>query len=238
MIKYDLLVDGSRLSVVRASDERSARAYALGAFHKGESGVLLFPDDDVDFGALSIDKFNNEPKEPYLPLAALYYFFGTLRGYPRMELEIKYNGKVHELLIGKNEYSFSVNVGKCKNICAKNLNFEDGIDILGYTTGTGKCAFIIPCADSELFCEDRLGALLDRYEYAAAVSVSAGGSIIMRSAPASLSYTLVSDSISVLLSTGISIPDGQLAITLNGIPLRACRCDALLHFYPMIKYIS
>jgi hypothetical protein len=187
---------------------------------------------------LSIDKFNNEPKEPYLPLAALSYFFGTLRGYPRMELEIKYNGKVHELHIGQNEYSFSVNVGKCKNICAKNLNFEDGIDILGYTTGTGKCAFIIPCADSELFCEDRLVALLDRYEYAAAVSVSAGGSIILRSAPASLSYTLVSDSISVLLSTGISIPDGQLALTLNGIPLRVCRCDDTLHFYSMIKYIS
>lgn len=238
MIKYDLLVDGSRLSVVPASDERSARAYALGAFPQGESGVLLFPDGDVDFGALSIDKFNNEPKEPYLPLAALSYFFGTLRGYPRMELEIKYNGKVHELPVGQNEYSFSVNIGKYKNICAKNLNFEDGIDILGYTTGTGKCALIIPCADSELFFGDRLGALLDRYEYAAAVSVSAGGGITLRSAPASLSYTLVSVSISVLLSTGKSIPDGQLALTLNGIPLRACRRDTLLHFYPMIKYIS
>ena len=241
MRKYDFSVDCVRALVYPVSSPNEAWEEIADSLPEGDLAILLYPCDGADFGALSIDKYSNQPREPYLLLAALSCFFNRVRAYPDMTLEIKISDNIYDLLIRNEKYSFSVNVGKCKIEYSKTFNFSDKTQINIHVINSGAAIGVTVCNDSEFFDVERLKLLHSRFpsvDAVSAISYSEDEGVVIRSVGTAPYYDVVSASLSALMDEGVKIKETALIIALNGCELRAELRGNTLTLYPNIKYIS
>lgn len=241
MRKYDFSVDCVRALVYPVSSPNEAWEEIADSLSEGDLAILLYPCDGADFGALSTDKYGNQPREPYLLLAALSCFFNRVRAYPDMTLEIKISDNIYDLLIHNEKYSFSVNVGKCKIEYSKNFNFSDKTQINIHVINSGAAVGVTVCNDSEFFDMERLKLLHSRFpgvDSVSAISYSEDEGVVIRSVGTAPYYDVISASLSALIGDGVKIKEGSLSLAINGVGIRAELYGRLLTIYPNIKYIS
>ena len=237
MRKYQFKVDGALVSVYPCLNGSYDREEVRLELCEGESAVLLYPERDADFGALSFNKNNIEPREPYLPFAALSCFFGRLLGFPKMTLDIKWKGKTVELPIGDEKYIFSVNVGKSKILCAKTVKFSDGIEVLARVVSGESVIAIVVCNDAELFDEGRLKLLLSSFHCEgemSAIAASFSDKMRIRSVGTPLFYDVIKTGVAALYAEGIRLSEGECVCKLNGRDHTFSIIGGNLIFYPRI----
>ena len=241
MKKYDFSVDGISVSVYPSDYAQKDRVSICESLSGGEYAVLLYPDEQADCYAVCFDKNNNEPREPYICLAALFCFFDRVCAYPKMSIDVKYGGSVYELSLRSNEYKFSDNVGKCKILCTKTVKFADGVEIDAYTVGNDSPVLSLICEDSELFDKERLKLLIASSSFGevrSAVAISFSDRLRITSLFAPLFYETITAAVSLLLAKGIKLPESENVCLLDGTLHKFAFSNGNLIFYPSVKYIS
>lgn len=240
MRKYRFSVDEETVSVYPCEDTDTLREYALGDIGEGEIAVLVFPVQDADFGALSFDKNNYRPREPQLTLAALSCFFKEVRGYPRMSIDVKLDGKFYELALDEEERKCSVKVGKCKILCTKTVNFADGIDIAVRIVQGEKTLGVVACKDSDTFDDGRLRLLLSRLSsdgIEAVLAVSMSGDVSAKSVGTISFSDAIKASALVLTAEGIMGECDSYFFRLNGQRRFLSYNDGDICYRTEIKYL-
>lgn len=240
MKKYDFSFDKIPVSVITDVLDMTVRQAVADTLCDGGYAVLVYPDADVDFGALCIDKNNLELREPHLALAALSCFFKEIRHLPDIKFEVTYRGKVYELDINDDRKKFTVNVGKCKIICAKTVKFDDLSEIDVYVGDNGYEYACTVCHDCEHFLTDRLSlipSLIGMRRDTPAVAVSFGDTVNIKSVGAIPFYDALAIGLSTLSRSGTDIPRGAFCARINSFEHSACYSSGKLTFYPDIKYL-
>ena len=202
---------------------------------------MIYPVSEADLGVTCIDKNEREPGEPHIAMAALLSFFKAVRRLPDVTLDILYRAKVYEISIGIDEHKFSVNVGKCKFICAKTVEFGDGVQIEADVIDDGEACICTVCADSEVFSRERLGELSRRLGMKSevpALAVSVGEVIRVRSVGTLPFYRAMTVALSTLARHGARFLDGTYTAEVDGKAHSFYHSAGKLTFYPNIKYLS
>ena len=239
MIKYDFLFDGIPISVVSAP--LTARRAVADLLCEGGYAVIVYPVDGADFAALCIDMNDTELREGHVPLAVLSRFFKDVRHYPNVTLEVLYQGNIYNVSVGAEIDKFTVNVGKCKIICAKTVAFDDGIDIVVDVVDDGDVCVSTVCADCDSFSSERLaevGWRLGMSVCTPAVAVSIGDVIRARSVGSLPFYRVAAIAISALTRRGVQLADGTYTVEVDGRSHSLYHRAGKLTFYPNIKYLS
>ena len=147
---------------------------------------------------------------------------------------------MYEISIGTDEHKFSVNVGKCKFICAKTVDFDDGITLSADVVDCDGACVSTVCHDSECFCVDRLArlsALSGLRRDAPAVAVSFDTGIRVRSVGGLPFYSALSVAFATLCRGGYLPPVGIFDAFVDGGGHRVSCSAGRLTFYPDIKYL-
>ena len=240
MRKYQLSVDGDLISVYSCEDAKILREWVLGDMGEGEIAVLLYPVDNADFGALSFDKNNAEPRESQLVLVALSWFFRNVHGYPKMSIDVRINGVMRELNLDNDGLKRSVNIGKCKILCTKTVKFADGIELdVKVARGINTFAAVV-CHDAEMFDEGRLRLVLSQLSVDgvdAAVAVSMTDKLMVKCVGGSSFSDALSVSMTVLIAEGIKCKDGAFLCELNRRKVFLICNGGNITFRPEIKYL-
>ena len=240
MRKYQLSVDGDLISVYSCEDAEILREWVLGNIGEGEIAVLLYPVDNADFGALSFDENNVEPREPQLVLVALSCFFRNVRGYPKMRIDLRINGAMHELNLDDGRIKCSDNIGKCKILCTKTVKFADEIELdIGIIHRANTFATVV-CHDAETFDEGRLRLLLSKLSddgVDAAIAVSMTDRLTARCVGKFSFFDALSVSIAALIAEGIKCKDGAFPCELNRRKVFLICNGVNVTHHPEIKYL-
>ena len=163
MEKYNFSVDGIPVTVYPVKEAKSLSDLVASGLSKGENEVLLLPSSEADFRIELYDRSYSEPREPYIAMTALSCFFTRVRGYPNMSVNILFGGEEYTLTLDKGKgYNFLVNSGKCKTLCAKFVEFQDGISLKANILDIGGVCAALTCEDAELFDEGRIEILWQR----------------------------------------------------------------------------
>ena len=240
MRKYQLSVDGDLISVYSCEDAKILREWVLGDMGEGEIAVLLYPVDDADFGALSFDKNNAEPRESQLVSVALSWFFRNVRGYPKMNIDVRINGAMRELNLDNGGCGCSVNVGKCKIICTKTAKFADGIELDAKIIRSENIFATVVCHDAETFDEGRLRLLLSKLSddgVDAGIAVSMTDKLTVRCVGEFTFSDALSVSIAALIAEGIKCKDGAFLCELNQRKVFLICNGGNISYHPEIKYL-
>ena len=240
MRKYQLSVDGDLISVYSCEDAKILREWVLGDMGEGEIAVLLYPVDDADFGALSFDKNNVEPREPQLVLVALSWFFRNVRGYPKMSIDVRINGTMHELNLDNDGLKYSDNIGKCKIICTKTVKFADEIELSASIVRCANTFATVVCHDAETFDEVRLRLVLSQLSddgVDAAIAVSMTDKIAVRCVGKFSFPDALSVSVAALIAEGIKCKDGAFLCELNQRKVFLIYKGGNITYHPEIKYL-
>ena len=242
MEKYKFTVDGIPVSVYPLSEPLENREEIFAALCEGELAVILHPDFDLDFRIECFDRNNIEPREPGIPLSALFCFFSRVRGYPDTTLLIGYHNKEYALDVSREkEHSFSVNGEKCKMLYANNLVFGDGIEICVNSVSANGIYAVYCCTDAELACNDRVELILLRMRergVKAAVAFSFSDNLCLKTAPIIPFHEAICICIGYISSFGYPYPLGKCEVTVNGVRHKILPTRTETVFYPEIKYIS
>ena len=236
-----LLLDGLPVSVYFYCETPCDISALVGEVGCGGVAVALYPERDADFGAICLDENGVLLKETYLPLMVLSYFFGAVRGLPGVSLDIVYNGNVYEMAVMREAQKFSVNLGKCKLICAKTIKFEDDVELSVDVTECGCVSASAVVYDSDLFDESHLrhlGALSGIGFSAPSLAVSYDGDLKIKCIGDIPFYSAVTIAVSTLIRRGIELTCGKTVARVNGIEHRISVENGRLIFYPNIKYLS
>ena len=240
MRKYQLSVDGDLISVYSCEDAKILREWVPLDMGEGEIAVLLYPVDDADFGALSFDKNNAEPREPQLVVVALSWFFRNVRGYPKMNIDVRINGVMHELNLDYSRLKYSDNIGKCKILCTKTVKFADEIELNIKIVRSENTFATVVCHDAETFNEGRLRLLLSKLfddGVDAAIAVSMTDRLTARCVGKFSFSDALSVSIAALIAEGIKCKDGAFPCELNRRKVfLICNGGNVTH-HPEIKYL-
>ena len=240
MRKYRFSVDEETVSVYPCEDTDTLREYALGDIGEGEIAVLVFPVQDADFGALSFDKNNYRPREPQLTLAALSWFFRNVRGYPKMNIDVRINGVMHELNLDDSSFKYSDNIGKCKILCTKTVKFADEIELNIKIVRSENTFATVVCHDAETFDEGRLRLLLSKLfddDVDAAIAVSMTDRLTARCVGKFSFSDALSVSIAALIAEGIKCKDGAFPCELNRRKVFLICNGVNVTYHPEIKYL-
>lgn len=242
MTKYLFSVDGIPVNIYPVCELSMVKTPLLFEGEKGAVNVALLSDSDADFRIEYFDENNHRPREPHLALAALSCFFSRVRGYPDMRLDIAYGDKIFKLTLDKyNGYNFLVNIGKCKNICAKTVDFLDGVSVNCDILQTPDVCAVLMCDDAKCFSTERIRLLFDR------IRPSGAKSLIALSSGDKYAIVTVGDiypheAVRVALSQHLPyLPDAQSGVSemlVDGTPSRFSLSPRGITFYPEIKYIS
>ena len=242
MEKYKILVSGIPVNVYPAADHEAEKNEMLRALNSGELAVVVHPGYDADFKIDCFDKNNKEPREPYVPLAALSCFFGRIRSYPDMSLSIAFSGKNYDLDIKSGEeYKFSVNSGKCKILCSNTVRYDDGVELTSHIVGPGDVAAAVLVEDADCFDAGRLALLLEGSAprgVRSAVALSSSGSLSLKTAGDIHFFDALIIADHVLSHSKRRLNDGFYEATVNGEKHKFSKHRKELAFYPEIKYIS
>lgn len=240
MRKYDFSLDTIPVSVITLDAPLSDRSEVMRGIPCGGYAVMIYPVSEADLGVTCIDKNEREPGEPHIAMAALLSFFKAVRRLPDVTLDMLYRAKVYEISIGTDEHKFSVNVGKCKFICAKTVDFDDGIMLSADVVDCDGACVSTVCHDSECFCVDRLArlsALSGLRRDAPAVAVSCDTGIRVRSVGGLPFYSALSVALGTLCRGGYLPPVGIFDAFVDGVGHRVSCSAGRLTFYPDIKYL-
>ena len=241
MQKYDLSLDTIPITVysmeheVRQSDEICAALCEAGL------AVCVYPVTCADFGITCISKNNLDLREPHIPLAALSCFFKRVRGLPNISFNVVFQGKSYELAVNDKQYDFTVNVGKCKFLCAKILNFSDGVELSADVIKNGIPCMCTLCHDVDTFDAEGLSTLpthLGMKRDAPAIAASYCDFLKIKCHGALPFYDAALVAISTLERHGITLPSGKGALTVNGREHAFSHYAGRLTFYPHVKYLS
>lgn len=241
MEKYKFSVDGIYVNLYPLSKLQEGREQMLSELSDGEIAVLLLPDTRYDFRIECFDKSNTEPREPHVPLAALFCFFTRVRSYPDMTLSIGYHDREYEFdLIRHKEYAFSVNLSKCKVISTNTLIFNDGAEIsVDVVECHGVYAFHF-VSDAEMVGEDRLRLLFERVRdkgIKAVIVFSTSDRLCIRTV-GDISFIETITALPGYMATlGHSIPTDKYEAVINGAPHEISIHGSAITFYPEIKNI-
>ena len=241
MKKYQILMDAYSVSVYSIMGASYDREDILAELGYGELAVILSPDGDADYLATSFDKNNIEPREPTLIFAALSYFFGKVRGYPNMTLDVKYREKMYEIPLCVDQIKVSVNVGKSKIKYAKTVKYADGIEIMARAVDCGNTVITVLCHDSDLFDEGRLRLLLPSFVGEGArssIAVSYTDKMRIKTFGEPLVYEAITAGLVTLSIEGIRLPDGECASLVDGKEFVFFKEKGNLTFYPEIDCIG
>ncbi len=241
MRKKQILVDGTLVSVYSFSSDSFDREGVCRELSEGELAVVLYPEREEDFGVLSFDKNNIEPREPYLTFAALSCFFERVLGFPKMTLDIKRRGETVELPICSKKYKFSVNGVKSKMLCTKTVKFADGIEICVYSYHGENVIAVVACRDSGLFSYDRLTLLLSSLleeGVSSAIAVSYTDKIRIKSVGKLIFYDAIRAGVSALSAEGERLSDGDNMCEIDGVEHSFSVDKGKLVFYPEINLIG
>ena len=240
MKKYDFLLDTIPISVYVLSEELKEEGQIADTLSDDGYAVMIYPTRSADFGVTCVDKNNLELREPYLPLTALSCFFKDVRRFPDITLDVLFCGKVYEVPINCEEKKFTVNVGKCKFICAKTVKFEDETEIsVDVVEKDGVCISTL-CHDSDLFDRGallRLPTLLGMYSRTTALAVSNDGKIRISCVGSLPFYDAVALAYLTLKKRGVGLEDGLHTACVNGSQHTFFALSGALTFYPNIKYL-
>ena len=186
MEKYDFSLYGNTVTVYPISaverDIRRAISTASISLRDDAIGVLVYPVPNADFGITCFDKNDIIPREPQLILAALSCFFKTVRGFPNMELDVLYQGKQYEAVVGEENANELENKNKCKFKYTKTIKFADNTELMIDVYQGEKRIAVVLCEDSDLF-DERILSLITSPVYAGvdcAMAVSFDGSLKMK----------------------------------------------------------
>ncbi len=240
MRKIQISVDGALVSVYPLGNAPHDRKKVREELQDGEIAVTLYPDRDADFLAESFDKNNIEPREPTLSFAALFCYFKTVCGYPKMTLDVKCREKMHELSLTDDNVIISVNVGKSKILCAKTIKFADGIEIKALMTRDENATVAVVCNDSALFDERRLRLLLSAYldkGARSAIAVSVADGFKIKSIGNAFFYEAITAGVAALSAEGIRLSDGECSCLIDGESFAFFKDKENLVFYPNVKYL-
>lgn len=242
MTKYLFSVDGISVVIYPVCEPWGIKTAPIFDGEEGAIKVALLSDSEADFRIECFDKNNFRPREPHLVLAALSCFFSRVRGYPDMSLEIAYRDKVTKLALDKyNGYKFSVNGGKCKNICAKTVDFLDGVTVRCDILQTPDICALLLCDDVDHYSIERLRLLYDRLGSSGVKSLAAlsdGDKLRIRTVGDIYPYEAVRIALGEL---PLRTPDAQLGVSealVDGAPCKFSLSNRGITFYPEIKYIS
>lgn len=240
MEKYRFLVDGALVSVYPFRSGPCDKEDVLAELGDGELAVILSPDKDADFLVTSFDKNKIQPREPTLSFAALFCFFKTVRGYPKMTLDVKFREIMYELPLADDNVKISVNVGKSKILCAKTVTFADGTEIIARAVDYGNAVIAVLCHDSELFDEGRLRLLLSSFldkGARSAIAVSHADKMRIKTFGYPLIYEAITAGVAALSMDDIRLPDGECACLVDGKEYVFYKDKGNLTFYPDVKYL-
>lgn len=241
MRKYRFSVDGIYVTLYSASFGYD-RAGILDELQDNELAVALLPDLRADFRVEMFDKSNNEPREPRLCFAALFYFFEKVCAYPDMTLEIAYKDDVIPMEIRTGTaYKFSVKVGKCKSLGRDKIKFPDGIEVEYHIIGGKTPTLAVVCEDSDLFDKSALSRILEngrRYGARAALAISSSGSIRIKQVGISLPCEVIEVALTALSIVGVPINSGRQVAFILGGEYDFSTLGKEVVFYPRIKYLS
>lgn len=242
MKKYSFSVDGIPVGIYSALELEVANDSYLADSDTEGINVMLTADSQSDFRLEYLDKNNIKPREPHIPLAALFCFLKRVRGYPDMTLDIAIGQGTYKLSLSKTQnYDFTVNDIKCKVLCTKNVDFCDGIGVgVDLVDRYGGCA-AVACNDIECFDTSRAVLMLERLRedgisslvvvsYKDRIGIIARGNIIPHEA--------VAIGISYLSSQGVSLPHAKYTASVNGVDIALQLTSRGITFYPEIKCIS
>lgn len=242
MTKYTFSVDGIPVAIYPILDPRLMEPGPTFDGDKGAVNMALLSDTEADFRIEYFDKNNSPPREPHLPFAALSCFFSRVKGYPDMCLDIAVGDKITGLILNKaKEYNFLVNSGKCKNICAKTVDFLDGVSVnCNIFEAPSVCATAF-CSDTECFCAERLRLLFDRLRPCGAESlavISFGNKLRILTVGDISPYEAVRLALLQYTPESFKAPLGVTEASVNGRPYKFSLFHRGITFYPEIKYIS
>ena len=238
MKKYDLLLDGIPISVI--SEGVTERRVVADTVCDGGYAVIVSPCECADFSVTCIDKNNLELREPYLFFMALSCFFKTVRGFPDITLDVLYRGDFYEMPIDDGEKKFTVNVGKCKILCTKTVEFDDGIAVSVDVINCGYPCACVLCRDSELFSWRRLSeitSLLGMGRDTSVIAASFDENLRIRCCGAIPYYSAVAVALSSLVNIGTVFSKSDLVASVNGREHSFSYSHGNLTFYPNIKYL-
>ena len=204
--------------------------------------VMLTVDSQSDFRLEYLDKNNIKPREPHISLAALSCFFKRVRGYPDMALDIAVDDRIFKLSLNEYpNYSFRVKDVKCKVLCAKTVEFCDGVCVaVDVIDDCGGCAALI-CSDTECFDKSRATLIHERLRgngISSLVVISYTDRIGIITLGDITPYEAIVIGLSLLSSRGISVPTGRYTSKVNGVDIALQRTSSGTVFYPEIKCIS
>lgn len=241
MKKYDLSLDGIPISVYLYEDIALKRDAVRGFLTERGYAVIMYPSTLADIGVTCYDKNNFEPREPHIAVVALSCFFRDVRGLPDISLEVEYLGKVYDMPVTGKGARFTVNFGKCKFLCAKTAEFNDGTEISVDILDNGVACIVAVCYDSEMFSREklsRLSSLLGMSSNTPAVAVSFNGDINLSTVGSIAYYDAISYAVVALERHGITVPHGRLCARMGESVHSFVRYHGQLEFYPNIKYLS
>ena len=239
MIKYDFSLDGIPISVVPAP--LTVRRAVADSLSDGGYAVIVYPVDGADFGVTCIDKNGAELREEHIPLVAISRFFKDVRHFPNITLEVLFRGVLYNVSVGADVNKFSVNVGKCKFICAKTVVFSDGVEIEADVIDDGDACICTVCADTETFSDERLcdlGRHLVMKAAAPALAVSVAEVIRVKCVGSLPFYRATAIALATLTRRGARFLDGTYTAEVDGKAHSFYHSAGKLTFYPNIKYLS
>ena len=242
MEKYSFSVDGIPVAVYPAlALTEFADLTALKSFYD-DGAILLLPEDKADYRIEFINGSNIGPREPHVYIAALSYLFSRVWGYPDMSLDILVQGNRYEIELDRNKrYSFTVNDGKCKILCAKTVEFFDGIAVnVNIVDSCGVYGTVI-CEDADLFDDERITLLFERLGECGAKAVlviSRSDTLKLKSFGSLPYYEAIRVALHALGGGGKALLYGRHTALVNGHIHDFTRDPGSLILHPEIKYIS
>ena len=241
MKKYRFSVDENPITLYSASSCYD-RSWILDELTDDDVAVVLLPDLRADFRVELFDKRNEEPKEPRLCFAALFCFFEKICDYPDMTLEIAYKDSIVPMDISnKNEYRFSVKLGKCKNLGKDKIKFPDGIELEYHIIGGKAPVTAVVCEDSDLFDKSALFRILEKgreYGASVALAISYSDSLYVKQEGRALPCEVIEIALSALSLYGATFKNGRQTCFISGNEYDFSILERELAFYPRVKYLS
>lgn len=182
----------------------------------GAYAIILMPSDHADFSAECYDSRGRVMKEPYLPLSALSFFFGTVRGFPELELDIEYSGEVYCVdTSAPQTCNFDKLPTESKPQLSKTLVLEDKIEISYYEIECDIRYRVFICDRSEDVSAAFLRSLLVRGVSCADIAVCASvlsDDIYLTSTSADYPLRTAFATISAMILSGYIAPDGEYTV--------------------------
>ena len=236
MKKYAVCIDKILFCIYPCEARPRDMDITLRSVPMGAYAIFLMPSDCADFSAECYNSRGRVMKEPYLPLSALSFFFGTVRGLPELELDIEYLGVVHCVdTLAHQTCIFEKLPTESKLRLSKTLVLEDKIEISYYEIECGHRYRVFVCDRSDYVSVPFLRSLLVRSMPCADIAVCASvlsDDIYLASTSADYPLGTAFAAISAMILSGHIAPDREYTVHTDRSSHKAMASRGRLVFVP------